>query len=203
MRIVLTGAESSAKSTLTRQLGERLHLPFALEFARFYLEEHGPEYDYDLLRKIARLHREYQREQIPPSAPVGIFDTDLINYKIWAEEVFGQCPPEIIEAIEQESSHVYLLCAPDLPWEPDPLRENPTDRDRLFELHRAEIERLGRPYEIVRGTGDERIACAEAALRKLIEFGSEGGLLALPDNPAPEGRATSPTEPYGSSPTHA
>jgi len=168
MRIVLTGAECSAKSTLTRELGERLGLPYALEYARFYLEEHGPDYDYDLLKKMARLHREYQRGQVPPDAPLGIFDTDLINYKIWAEEVFGKCPPEIEQGIEEEADHVYLLCAPDLPWEPDPLRENPTDRDRLFELHRREIERLGRRCEIIRGTGDTRLACAETALRRFL-----------------------------------
>jgi nicotinamide riboside kinase len=164
LRIVLTGAECSAKSALTRALGERLGLPYALEYARFHLEERGPDYDYELLRKMARLHCEYQRAQVPPDAPLGIFDTDLINYKIWAQEVFGQCPPEIEPGIAEEADHVYLLCAPDLPWEPDPLRENPTDRDRLFELHRKEIERLGRRYEIVRGTGDARLACAEAAL---------------------------------------
>jgi nicotinamide riboside kinase len=169
MRIVLTGAECSAKSTLTRQLGEALGIPCALEFARFYLEKNGPDYDYELLRNMARLHREYQRVQVPPAAPLGIFDTDLINYKIWAEEVFGKCPAEIEAGIQDEAGHRYLLCAPDLPWEPDPLRENPTDRDRLFELHRAEIERLGRRYEIVRGTGDERLKNAEAALKRLLD----------------------------------
>lgn len=169
MRIVLTGAESSAKSTLTRELGERLGLPCALEFARSYLEERGPEYDYEQLREMARLHRDYQREQVPPDAPLGIFDTDLINYKIWAEEVFGQCPPEIAKGIKEETDHLYLLCAPDLPWEPDSLRENPNDRDRLFELHRAEIERLGRRYEIVRGIGNERLKNAEAAMKRLLD----------------------------------
>ena len=117
---------------------------------------------------MAHQHREYQREQVPPAAPLGLLDTDLINYKIWFEEVFGHCPPEILEAIEQETSHVYLLCAPDLPWEPDPLRENPHDRGRLFELHRAEIEKLGRRYEIVHGIGEERLKNAEAAFKKLI-----------------------------------
>ncbi len=173
MRIVLTGAECSAKSTLTRQLGEALGIPYALEFARFYLEEHGPEYDYELLREMARLHRDWQREQVPPSAPLGIFDTDLINYKIWAEEVFGECPEEIEQGIAKETDHIYLLCAPDLPWEPDPLRENPNDRPRLFERHRKEIERLGRRYEIVRGTGDARLACAEEALKRLLKL--QGG----------------------------
>jgi nicotinamide riboside kinase len=169
MRIVLTGAESSAKSTLTQILGEHFCLPYALEFARAYLEKHGPSYDDEQLRKIARLHQTHQRTLISPDEPMGFLDTDLINYKIWFEEVFGECPPEILKGLEAEVDHTYLLCAPDLPWEPDPLRENPNDRDRLFELHRKEIERLGRRYEIVRGTGDARIANATAATQRLLD----------------------------------
>lgn len=51
LRIVLTGAESSGKSSLTRHLGEKFKLPYALEYARVYLEKHGPDYDYNLLKK--------------------------------------------------------------------------------------------------------------------------------------------------------
>jgi len=168
LRIVLTGAESSGKSSLTRYLGERFTLPHAFEYARFYLEENGPDYDREKLRIMARLHLAYQSQQIPPFAPLGILDTDLINYKIWAEEVFGTCPGEILAGINKEKNHLYLLCEPDLPWEPDPLRENPNDRQRLFDRHRDEIARLGRPYETVRGTGAEREVCAAAALHKLL-----------------------------------
>ncbi|QHI68326.1 AAA family ATPase [Tichowtungia aerotolerans] len=167
-RIVLTGAESSGKSSLTLQLGARFGLPIALEYARIWLEAHGPEYTEENLLTIFRGHLGYQQAQVPPGLSLGIFDTDLINYKIWFEEVFGHCPQEVVDAVGQETSHVYLLCAPDLPWEPDPLRENPNDRERLFERHRTEIENLNRPYEIVRGTGEERLSCAEAALNKLI-----------------------------------
>ena len=169
MRIVLTGAESSGKSTLTHQLGQRFNLPVALEYARIYLEENGPKYDLFRLKKMARLHQAYQREKIPEHAPLGLFDTDLINYKIWSEEVFGHCPDEILKGIEQETHHVYLVCAPDLPWEPDPLRESPHDLDRLFQRHLAEIKNLGRPYEIIRGCGDERIIHAKAALKRLLD----------------------------------
>jgi nicotinamide riboside kinase len=122
VRIIITGAESSGKSSLTKHLGEVFELPYALEYARYYLEENGPEYDLEQLRIMSRLHLNYQQEKVPISTPCGIFDTDLINYKIWSEEVFGSCPAEVSTGIEQESSHIYLLCKPDLPWDPDPLR---------------------------------------------------------------------------------
>ncbi len=168
-RIILTGAESSGKSQLTQHLGEVFKLPYVLEYARIYLEENGPEYDLEQLREMSRLHLIYQQGKVPTATPWGIFDTDLINYKIWAEEVFDCCPVEISTGIEQESSHVYLLCKPDLPWEPDPLRENRYDLQRIYQRHRDEIIRLKRPYEVVEGLRSERLANAEAALHRLLK----------------------------------
>ncbi|MDX2479899.1 MAG: ATP-binding protein [Desulfuromusa sp.] len=169
IRIVITGAESSGKSSLTKHLGAVFKLPYALEYARYYLEENGPEYDLEQLSKMSRLHLNYQQEKVPISATCGIFDTDLINYKIWAEEVFGCCPAEVSTGIERESSHIYLLCKPDLPWEPDPLRENPCDHQRLYQRHLEEIIQHKRPYELVEGCGRERMTNAEAALCRLLE----------------------------------
>ncbi|QQL46125.1 AAA family ATPase [Sulfuriroseicoccus oceanibius] len=167
-RIVITGPESSGKTTLCRYLADTLQIPMALEYARIYLEAYGPDYDLEILQTIAREHLEYQQQQVPESARLGLFDTDLINFKIWADEVFGCCPDEITQGIRNEAHHRYLLCAPDLPWEPDPLRENPDNRDYLFQRHLGEIQRLGRPYEIVRGSGDARLRSADEAIRKLL-----------------------------------
>jgi nicotinamide riboside kinase len=167
IRVVLTGPESTAKSCLAAHLARVFGVPHAPEFARAYLEKHGPAYDLPLLRKLSLAHGASQRRRVPPSAPVGLFDTDLINYKIWCEVVYGRCPPEILRRMEAETTHVYLLCAPDIPWEPDPLREGRGQRRKLFARHRAEIVRLGRPYRIVRGAGPARRSCAEAAFLEL------------------------------------
>jgi len=169
IRIVLTGAESSGKSSLTQYLGEVFKLPYALEFARIYLEENGPEYNLEQLKEMSQLHLDYQQKRVPRSAPCGIFDTDLINYKIWAEEVFGCCPIEIDQRIEQETSHSYLLCKPDLLWQPDPLRENPDDLHYLYQRHLDEVIRLNRPYEVIEGQGRKREVNAEAALSRLLQ----------------------------------
>ncbi|SEA72040.1 Nicotinamide riboside kinase [Desulfuromusa kysingii] len=169
LRIVITGAESSGKSSLTHYLGVTLKIPYAMEYARYYLEKHGPEYDLELLTRMSLLHLDYQQHEVPVTAPLGIFDTDLLNYKIWAEEVFGCCPIAINNAINAESTHRYLLCKPDLPWEPDPLRENPSDCQRIYLRHRNEIIRLQRPYEEVEGFGQERNINAEAALQRLLK----------------------------------
>ena len=177
IRIILTGAESSGKSSLTQYLGKFFNFPYALEYARIYLEKNGPEYDLEQLKEMARLHVNYQQKKVPISAPCGIFDTDLINYKIWTEEVFGCCPAEISRGIEQESPHVYLLCKPDLPWEPDPLRENRETLHHLYQRHLDEIIRLNRPYEVVEGLGRERETNAVAALSRLLQRLTKTGVI--------------------------
>ena len=169
VRVVVTGPESSGKTTLTLELAERLNIPFALEYSRVYIAEHGPEYEYDTLLTMAREHLVYQREQVPEAAPIGLFDTDLTNYKIWCQEAFGRCHDELLKWEKAESDHVYLLCAPDIEWESDPLREHEGQRDYLFELHVQEIQRLGRPYSIVRGLGDARLESAVEGVQHLVK----------------------------------
>lgn len=171
LRIVLAGPESTGKTMLAELLARTFGVPLASEYARMYLEAHGPAYDYDLLLDLSRGHRAHQRERVPESAPLGVFDTDLINYRIWCDVVYGRCHAEILDAMEAETNHAYLLCYPDLPWQPDPLRESERELDRLYDLHVREIERLGRPYEVIRGVGPARVECAEAAFRRLCDMG--------------------------------
>jgi nicotinamide riboside kinase len=170
IRLVLTGPESVGKTALTKHLGRYLGVPFALEYARAYLETHGPKYDYALLKRIHRGHRLYQRLAVPSKAPIGVLDTDSINYLIWCKFVFGRCHEAIRQAVEAETTHRYLLCFPDLPWEPDPLREHPNARMMLFDLHLREIERLRRPFVVIRGSGQMRFMAAEEAATRLLSL---------------------------------
>lgn len=167
LRVVLTGPESTAKSALTQALARHFQAPCADEYARSFLEAHGPAYDEPLLRRMWRRHLAHQTRCISQGAPLAFLDTDLINYKIWFEVVFGRVPAALCRAQKAEAHHVYLLCAPDIPWTPDPLRENPDDRERLFQKHLAEIERAGRSFRVVEGTGEARVTCAIEAVRSL------------------------------------
>ena len=37
----------------------------------------------------------------------------------------------------------FIYYKPDIPWESDPLRENPYDRIKLFEIYKMELDNLG------------------------------------------------------------
>lgn len=163
MPIVITGPESSGKSSLAQILGRLYDLPVVPEYARWYLERYGKQYDYARLCRLAQLHHSFQSSQLPARGPV-LLDTDMLNYLIWSREVFGAVPDWISQAARRESQHRYLLTFPDLPWQEDPLRENPHNRQELFEQQRELLEQWQRPYQVISGTGLERVQNAVKAL---------------------------------------
>jgi nicotinamide riboside kinase len=170
-RVVLTGPESSGKSTLAHDLSEALGQPFAAEAARAYLAEQPFRGMEDLLA-IHRAHRQASEELVSGNPgekvnglSVAIEDTDTLTTWIWAEEKFGQVPEEIQVDFAQHPPMLYLLCHPEIPWQPDPLRENPMDRERLFDRHVALLEAYGFAYVVLRGDRSERLAEALRVLR--------------------------------------
>ncbi len=169
-RIVITGPESSGKSTLAAWLAQEFELPMATEYARIHLEKFGAQYDESTVIAMAKQHLIHQQEMVPIDAPLGIFDTDLINYKIWCDVAFSHCDTSILRGIEQESHHVYLVCYPDLPWVADPLREHPYERLMLYERHLAEIRKMGRAYIVIRGEGEQRNDAAIQAMGALMQI---------------------------------
>jgi nicotinamide riboside kinase len=164
--LVTTGAESSGKTTLARQLSAALSAPLVLEASRDYLTAlyaRHPAYRYnesDLLH-IAQLQRTREQEALRGNEPFVVCDTDTLVIIIWSEVVFGRCAPELRklfdDALTQTPRH-YLLCDWNgIAWEPDPLRENPHDRDKLFARYRDKLDALGLDYRIISGTKDERL----------------------------------------------
>ncbi len=163
MIVVLTGPESCGKTTLAKQLARHYGVPWIAEQARAWLEARGGDYAYADLRRIADLQWRAERE-LSPSANLVILDTDLLTIRIWSEVRFGRCDPWIVKRCKSEPAKRYLLAMPDLPWIPDPLRENPYDRDRLLLHQRRLLNDLGAIHAPIWGTGIERFARSRAVI---------------------------------------
>lgn len=160
-KVGIIGPESTGKSTLSRYLANRYDGLLVPEYARIYLEERagGCERAYaytreDVLR-IAEYQVEQLRELLAEDAPkirrrYAFFDTELIITKVWLLHKYGECPAFIEEALRKYPMDVYLLCYPDLEWEPDPVRENPNIREYLFDWYEREVQALDVPYYIIR-----------------------------------------------------
>lgn len=167
-RIVVTGPESTGKSVLAKALSERLNGTWIPEYAREYVEKLGRAYDYDDVVRIAHYQINQERE-IATRMGSGflIFDTWLIITKVWLDLVYGKCPVWITAHIRSSKIDLFLVCNTDLPWIPDPVRENGGEmRERLLQIYCDEIVAFGFKYEIVGGFGPERTENALTALSK-------------------------------------
>jgi nicotinamide riboside kinase len=159
-KIIVTGPESSGKTTLCKALSIHFKIPYSEEFARGFLDQLDRNYTQSDLLKIAR-------GQLQSELNSQLLDTDLITIKIWSEYKYGNCDKWIIEQIERQKSEkrFYLLCTPDIPWQADKQRENPKDREKLFEIYKTELEKLGHKYFIVKGED-----IAEQAIYQILQL---------------------------------
>jgi NadR type nicotinamide-nucleotide adenylyltransferase len=156
-KIAITGPESTAKSALAKALAEYYNTRWVPEYSREYLSKISKEYTYDDILAIAKGQVNSEEKLLLKATKYLFCDTDMMVCKIWCEEKYGKCHPWIIEQLENPTYDLYLLCNTDIPWEPDPLRENPNDRDRLFELYHTELCERDYPFAIVEGIGGGRI----------------------------------------------
>ncbi|MFZ8930296.1 MAG: ATPase [Gammaproteobacteria bacterium] len=162
MDVVLTGVESTGKSTLAQALAARLGRPCVPEAARSYLALRGGRYEEGDLLAIARRQWAWARWAEGPA----VLDTDLWTLFIWAEVRFGRVDPWLSTAAAAQGPRLYLLCEPDLPWDEDPLREHPAPEARaaLHGRYAAILAAQAWPWVSLRGTGPDRLAAAVAAL---------------------------------------
>lgn len=148
-RIGIIGPESTGKSTLAEYLAHRYEGVLVPEYAREYMENLVPSYGYTYDDVVAIAKQQLSVLSSINSTLV-VFDTELIITKVWFLHKFGRCPAFVEQALRDFPMDVYLLCYPDLPWLPDPVRENPDIREYLFDWYEREIQALNIPYYIIR-----------------------------------------------------
>ena len=156
IKVVIIGPESTGKSVLSKQLAEYYETSFVPEYARQYLDVLGRPYEELDLLKIAKGQLQSEEERISESNKYLFHDTNLITIKIWSEVKYGRVDPWILYSIKTRTYDFYLLTDIDLPWEPDPMREHPEQRQELFELYKNYLDSNRLPYTEISGMGDQR-----------------------------------------------
>lgn len=156
-KIVLTGPESSGKTTLAKQLSEHLGAIWVPEYARQYITTLKRSYRESDLVNIAKGQLSLEELSLKRTTDYLICDTDLLTIKIWSLVKFGRCNGFVIDTIEKRSYDLYLLCSPDIPWEYDPQRENPNDRSKLYDIYKKELEFYGKNFSEIKGNEEERL----------------------------------------------
>lgn len=169
-KIAILGPESTGKSELAKALALYYKVDWVPEYAREYIENLGAKpYSFNDVCKIAKkqIEQELHYEGLNSQRLV-IFDTELIITKVWFEYCYKQVPDFVIDRLESRFFDYYLLCAPDLDWQPDPVREHGDDREFFFDWYKKEIENTKIPYSIIKGVGHKRTQNAIYAIDLLL-----------------------------------
>jgi NadR type nicotinamide-nucleotide adenylyltransferase len=162
--ICLHGPESTGKSTMAPRLAKHFDGECIAEFGRTYCERYGTDLTMADLVMIAHAQDTKGRAAVAKGNTPVILDTDPLMSAVWADMMFGRRDPWF--ARFDNYADLYLLFDIDLPWEADGTRMFGTleQRQRFFDLSRAELERRGVRWAMVSGEGSRRYLNALAAI---------------------------------------
>jgi NadR type nicotinamide-nucleotide adenylyltransferase len=156
-RIALVGPESCGKSYLAEKLAQHYNTVYVEEYGRTYCEKFGMDSTELDFAHVAggQLYRE--DEMALQANRVLFCDTDLLVTQVWSEVYFkGKCQPWIFWANHERRYAHFLLCAPDIPWVNDGLREFERERDWMFDRLKKELISRELPFSIISGDFDRR-----------------------------------------------
>jgi HTH-type transcriptional regulator, transcriptional repressor of NAD biosynthesis genes len=166
-RVCLVGGESSGKTTLTRALAASFETAHCDEYGREKWLERGGQLRYDDYLSIATTQVGLEEQAARAARDVMFCDTSPLTTLFYCLDQFGRADPALTRLAER-SYDLFLLCAPDLPFEQDGTRRDPAFRARQHELYLAELERRRARWLLVEGSLESRIEQARAAVRALI-----------------------------------
>lgn len=163
-RICLHGPESTGKSTLGTRLAAHLGCEVVPEYGRAYCEANGTDIDMAALLHIAQTQDAMNRAAAARGGNIVLFDTDPLITTVWADMMFGE-HDRWFDGFTGYAD-LYLLLDIDLPFVDDGLRvyAKAEERQRFFDLCRAELDRRWVPYAIIQGEGEARFTAARAAI---------------------------------------
>ena len=167
-RIVITGSESTGKTTLAERLAQHYATCWTAEFGRVYLDRLRRMVIEKDIGPIARGQVSLEDESLGRANRILIQDTDLVSTVVYSNHYFETCPPEVKEALHRRPAHFYLLLKPDVPWVSDPQRDRPHLREEMHALFRQELVARGVTFVEIGGGWSEREVQAIAAIDRFL-----------------------------------
>ncbi len=156
-KVVLIGPESTGKTELAKYLANVFNSVWVPEYAREYIEKINRPYTFQDVEHIAQKQIELESEYRLKAKQWLFYDTYLIITKVWFDVVYQKVPHWVDQKIKESDIDLFLLCNTDIPWEPDPVRENGGEmREKLFAIYEKELKKYKFNYRIIHGEGEKR-----------------------------------------------
>jgi len=172
VKIVFTGPECTGKTSIAQIIGQRYNFCYIPEMAREYLDLRHNTYNEQSLNEIALLQL-WAEKTGKENYHSLCCDTDLLTILIWQNEKYGYTDQDLMKKWLQSTVDLFFLCTPDFPWEYDSQRENPEDRQRLFDIYFDILTHSNHPFHVLTGPLEQRILDVERILTPLIFLASD------------------------------
>jgi HTH-type transcriptional regulator, transcriptional repressor of NAD biosynthesis genes len=158
-KVVLMGAESTGKSTLTSRLAQEFNEPFVLEYGREVWESKNGELEQADYTHIAEHHRELEDVAILKARQFLFVDTSAITTAYLGSVYEGTVPDRVIElarAAETRYHHVFLL-SDDIAFEQDGWRDGVLWRSRSQSIIKYDLRSRGVHFTEISGDLESRV----------------------------------------------
>ncbi len=168
-KVAIVGPESTGKSTVSLQLAKYYQVPWVPEYARYYCE--ALTEPCTLQDEVNMFHGQLALEEsvlAMTETDFVICDTTFLTVKIWSDAFFGHTPEIVLDALKNRPYDFYILLDIDLPWQDDPLRDFPNQREHFMEVWHKELKALGAKYTVVSGMGELRFKHAVEAIDEFL-----------------------------------
>jgi nicotinamide riboside kinase len=164
--------ECSGKTTLAARLARHYDTVWVPEFSRALaaskISNGTTGWERREFIRIALVQRRLEEAAEEQAGRLIFLDTDPFTLWVWHRLYVDKPLRELEEIAEAHRADLYLLCTPDLPWEPDGVRSDRDVRDEMHDLFIDEMERTSRAHEILSGESDERFAAAVAHVDRFL-----------------------------------
>jgi len=168
-KIAIVGPESTGKSTMSKLLAKHYNVLWVPEYARYYCE--ALTAPCTLQDEANMFYGQVALENAILSVADSDFiicDTTFVTVKIWSDEMLGETPQVVLDALPQKPYDFYLLMDIDLPWQDDPLRDFPDKREYFMQVWHHELQALQANYKVISGLGTERMKNAVEAIASFL-----------------------------------
>lgn len=176
-RVVLIGAESTGKTTLARELAQRLTTHCVLEYGREYWEKkvagldmNGPlpAFTSDEFVTIASEQQRREDELARSANKVLICDTNAFATGTWHERYMGFRSPAVDAIGAADKVDLYLLTEPDFPFVQDGFRDGEHIREQMHRSFMAQLSNSAAPCVRIAGPPVARIEAALHAIDAIV-----------------------------------
>ena len=107
-KLIITGPESSGKTTLFNQLTSFYNITGVDEYAREYIANLKRVYNYQDILEIAKVQFTNELKIYNSNQNFFISDTDLLTLEIWCEIKYKKCHSFISDNLRKHLPNIYL-----------------------------------------------------------------------------------------------